>query len=330
MSPPSSPVRLSLGRVVLVGLILPVFLTFVDCWLLAREYQSHGDVAAAQAMAAYVLQVGLLGVLCGRLIEIPWLRWVIFGWCLLVTDLNAWSSLFPYIAEGLFTAQIGLVTIWVVLGTARWTIRLPVALLLIVPVLATIAQSAALCLLCLVLRSQRFHLAFVAPDYDLQVALRGDKPRASRPIQFGVGDVLLWTTALAPLLAVARFLPGRTLTEGVLHAIVLVAALWAALGEGPAWLRWPLLGFVALLAGVILASVDWYQFAWIPRPAFWSWQHWNYLWRWQWDTVLSFFLPGGMLAATILIYRVLGFRLCRLSPAPSRATAALAALGPAT
>src|SRR5262245_32103599 len=326
----SPSVRRSLGRMLLVGLVLPILLTCADWWLLSREYQSHGDWAAAQAMAAYVLQVGLIGVLCGRLIDIYWLRWVILGWCLLVTDLNAWSSLFPYIAEGLFSAQIGLVTIWVVLGKARWTIRLPVALLLIVPVLATIAQSAALCLLCLVLRSQRFQLSFVAPESDPEALAHGKNPLTSRPIQFGVGDMLLWTTALAPLLAVARFVPGRTLTEGVLHAIVLVVALWAALGEGPAWLRWPLLGLAAFVAGVILASVDWYQLGWCPRPAVWSWQHWNYVWRWQWDTLLSFFLPSGMLAATLLIYRVLGYRLCRPSLAPSRTLAALPALGPAT
>ena len=320
MAPLAQPAKPSLPRIILVGLVVPVLLALLDRWLLAREFKfvfiSRREVAASQAMILFVLQVGLLGVLCGRLIHSPWLRWIIFGWCLLFTDLNAASSLVPEASQALFTAQIGLVTVWAVLGTSSWKIRTPVVLLLIPLLWAQITQTAALCLICFILRSQRFRLASITEE-----TLAGNPPNASspapRPIQFGVRDVLLWTTALAPLLAVSRLGQGRMLTDGILHAIVLVVALWAALGQGAAWLRWPLLALFAFAAGLILAQVDWYGLRWFPiAPPFWSNEHLQYICDWQWDTIAAFFLAGGMLAATLLIYRVLGYRLCRQARVP--------------
>src|SRR5262245_32399164 len=151
--------RLPLLRVLVIGLFLPILLALVDNFLLARELYAGRDRASTQAMAAFVFQVGLFGVLCGRLIYPAWLRWVLFAWCLLFTDLTAASSLSPQIAQSLFTAQIGLATVWVVLGTSSWKIRVPIALLLVLPMLALIAQTPALCLICLFLRSQRYRLA---------------------------------------------------------------------------------------------------------------------------------------------------------------------------
>jgi len=253
MSPQPHATTLNLPRVIFVGLIVPILLALIDRWLLSREFSSRRDVAAFQAMAAFVIQVGLLGVLCARLIQPPWLRWVIYAWCLLFTDLNAMSSLVPELSQSLYTAQLGLVTVWAVLGTARWKIRLPVILLLVIPSLANIAQTAALCLICFVLRSQRFRLAFVAPADDAP-ANQGAGHASRRPIQFGVGDMLLWTTALAPLLAIVRLQEGRILTEGVLHAIVLVVALWAALGRRPGLAPLAAAGAVCITGGTDLGA----------------------------------------------------------------------------
>src|ERR1051326_5699825 len=101
------PVKLPLLRVVLIGLVLPVALAAFDRWLLAREYIGRRDAASVQAMLAFVLQVGLYGIVCGRFIEIGWLRWLLFAWCLLFTDLNAASSFAPELSQSLCTAQIG-------------------------------------------------------------------------------------------------------------------------------------------------------------------------------------------------------------------------------
>lgn len=217
-------------RVVLVGLVVPVALALLDRWLLAREYLVLGrrNEASAQAMAAFVFQVGLFGVLCARLIHPAWLRWLLFGWCLLLTDLSAASSLSPELSQGLFTAQIGLVTVWAVLGTSSWKIRASVVLLLILPMLALVAQTASLCLICFVIRSQKYRLAVVDESRDASKSRNGE----SKQIQFGIKDVLLWTTALAPLLAVSRLGAWRIVAEGALNAIVLIVALWASLGQG--------------------------------------------------------------------------------------------------
>src|SRR5262245_55804591 len=212
--------KLPFFRVIAIGLVLPILLSLVDNWLLSRELFAGRDWASTQAMAAFVFQVGLFGVLCGRLIYPAWLRWVLFAWCLLFTDLTAASSLSPHIAQSLFTAQIGLATVWVVLGTSSWKIRTAIALLLTLPMLALIAQTAALFLICLVLRSQHFRLALANESLD-SAKLAGSE---SNQIQFGIKDVLLWMTALAPLLAVSRLGAWQFLAEGVLNAVVLVVA----------------------------------------------------------------------------------------------------------
>jgi hypothetical protein len=43
---------------------------------------------------------------------------------------------------------------------------------------------------------------------------------------------------------------------------------------------------------------------------YWSWGHLDYL-QWRWEAFTQFFLSGGMIAATLLIYRILGYRFCR-------------------
>jgi ABC-type Fe3+-siderophore transport system permease subunit len=69
---------------------------------------------------------------------------------------------------------------------------------------------------------------------------------------------------------------------------------------------------IAFLAGVVLAQVDWYAMQFFPsKPGDFSVERFQFLWEWQWSTVVAFFLAGGMLAATLLIYRTLGYRLCR-------------------
>src|SRR4051812_5119679 len=247
------PTKLPLVYVVEIGILLPVGLALVDHWLLAREYLGPRDTASIQAMAAFVLQVGLYGVLCGFLIEPPWLRWLLFAWCLLFTDLNAASSLNDRIPQSLFTAQIGLITVWGILGTSSWKIRLPVVLLLVLPMLAMISQTAALCLICLVIRSQRFRLARCQEEPPTN-PYNATEVKPNPPLQFGIKDVLLWTTALAPLLAVSRMGAWHQLSDGVLHAIVLVVALWAALGQGAPWVRWPVLALFTMAAAAAWAD----------------------------------------------------------------------------
>ena len=65
--------RFDATRAILIGIVIPVLIAITDRWLLAREMQPLGgqDIATAQAMAWFVLQVGMFGVLCGRFIDPP-------------------------------------------------------------------------------------------------------------------------------------------------------------------------------------------------------------------------------------------------------------------
>src|SRR5439155_1607532 len=94
----------------------------------------------------------------------------------------------------------------------------------------------------------------------------------------------------------------------------LVVALWSAVGQGPAWLRWPMLAAFGLAAGFVWADFHIYVLHWWPwfagAPPWFSLAHLEICY-WQWIYMVPFLVAGGMLAATLLIFRVLGYRLCR-------------------
>src|SRR5262249_28267148 len=112
MLAPSSR-RLSPGLLILVGMVLPAAYVALNSWLVERS--------VFWLMAAMVVEVGLLGFLCGRLVEPSWLRWIIYGWVWVLLDFtvvvftstgNAFRwDLAPVLATSLIAAQVGLVTI---------------------------------------------------------------------------------------------------------------------------------------------------------------------------------------------------------------------------
>jgi hypothetical protein len=346
-------------RLLLVGVIVPAACASIDHALLS-QLQTGGQSAAAilLLLATFIAQVGLLGVLCGRLIDQPLLRWIIYGWCWVLVDLQTvtaaalagsspyWGDIYRLLPSSLFNAQLGLMVIWAVLGTTRWYYRWPAALILgtlcLLPLLELhyhgsgitgflFMQIVALVLICGGLRWRGFRLVDTA-------ALAAQNQRGLRSLQFGVRHVLIWTTSLALVLGIARaldlFSPElvssllgerwlANITAGGLIAIVLVAALWAALGDG-IWLRYAALLVLAPACGVLVALSEWNysQTTW-PARAPWAarpppvltalyWQGWfdNGWWLIAWSC-----LAGGLLFAALLIFRTLGYRLTR-SAAP--------------
>jgi hypothetical protein len=346
---------------VLVGAVVPAAFVAADLWLVQRL---NGEREASQAVAAFVVQIGVLGALCARLQGPAWLRWVIYGWGFALIDAielayigvehSGNSAVLLLIA--LLAAQLGLVIVWGVLGWAPARVRWPVAVVLgalvSTPVigqefhcnddlgLLLLAQATALVVICGVLRLQGFRIALVARS-----VREGDRPAATPKdlarSQFGIRDVLIWTTSLAIVLAVARLLqllsPARIAAlfsrewivlpaAGLLVAIALVVALWAALGAGPAWMRWLLLLVVSLAGGVALAVTNWFvnggrfgRHYWYPPGQSWPIRE---KWNWsipffvqvfdnEWELIAWVLLAGGMLFACLLIFRQLGYRLCR-------------------
>jgi hypothetical protein len=90
-----------------------------------------------------------------------------------------------------------------------------------------------------------------------------------------------------------------------------IVALWASLGSGPWWLRIPVLLFALLGIGFVLGVIEFcinasprltYAELWSCRQEFWSHDGWYIAWV---------ALAGGLLAASLVILRVIGYRLVR-------------------
>jgi hypothetical protein len=317
---------LPLFRLALVGAVTPAIFALVDHWLVQRAMASSKSREAAELMVALVVQTGMLGILCGRFIEPAWLRWVIYGWGLILIDLNtmwlAGTWELSLLRTSLLAGQVGLITVWAVLGTTKWLIRWPVAIAaagtLAAPTVVGqvyshnagsrfIVQTAALCLICGVLRSQGYAVRLRSESPTEAAA--GDTATA-RFLQFSIRDVLFWMAALAVIFGIAQRSGSLTLTAGVLAGIVLVTALWAALGEGSAWLRWPVLAAVTAVAGIVFAVCEYYDRV---SNASWSdvWVDATYFFTYHWVPLVWPPLVGSLLFASLLIFRTQGYRLSR-------------------
>lgn len=243
MHPPSSSLPVRLAKMVVVGVIAPVLFFLLDMRLFAQMADhSQGGLSILRLFSVFVVQVGLLGVLAARLIELPLLRWAIYAWCWLLIDVQALgaaqigSTLYSdpsfLLVKALFAAQAGLILMWGILGTAPWVLRLP-ATIALVPLLAApmftsehhgpnlaqlfLAQLLALTLICALLRWRRFQL--VAPQWsasDEAAAPAVELASPASPLttrrrdlklaQFGIRHVLVWTTSLAFALGLLRLL----------------------------------------------------------------------------------------------------------------------------
>jgi hypothetical protein len=258
---------------------------------------------------------------------------------------NYWNHT-RMLPTSLFAAQTGLALIWGILGTTNWALRLPlcavIGLFTSLPVIEGFGvtgemfpvQMISLAALCLLLRWQRFRLQCLE-DLPLP-AIVGDvsPPRKQLQLaQFSIRHVLIWTTSLAVMLGVLRALNLLSLREllpffeqgvvtlltaGILVAAVFVVAVWAALGAGSVWLRLAVLFLAMPSIGALLALLNWYSY-----PArFGSGRRdilslWTNSWAWQdfrdnhsW-LALWVYLAGSLLFASLLILRVLGYRLAR-------------------
>jgi hypothetical protein len=358
VSPSASTIRL--GRVVVIGGVLPAVYVAIDTAL-----ASH---ALLLLMAALTIEVGLTGVLCGRFIEPPWLRWLLYAWVWLLLDcmvipfalLNEDFSSFQ-LPIALLSAQLGLATIFTFLGEARRSIRWAVGAVCIAgicvpvvisahehsaPVVMFLIQTLSIAALCSVLRWRGYRLMIptllpAGPESTIP-------PHSATTLsgrQFGIRDVLLWTTSLAVLLGIARAVDfagawlaaaqwaeselrsrrwrridelSLTASDAILTAMVFIVALWAALGENRRIFRWSMLALFSLAAGFAFALLDYKKYNWTPPG---PQTLLNSIYR-AWfisaekDTLVRYCLASGLLFAALLIYRAIGYRLYRPLPQP--------------
>jgi hypothetical protein len=340
-------------RWILVGAVAPMVFVGIDDALLARLYR--GEEWLIATLIVFVVQVGAFGVLCGRFIDWPPMRWLIYGWCWLVVDLQlvTTAALLPGLSfnsdllfNAMFAAQLALVTIWGVLGTSNWLWRLPLAIVL--GALAALplvdeddytyaAQTVALAGLCCLLRWRRFRLMRVPISSDAVLAayerwkLAGspsaeyaavlpESVKEMRSVQFGIRHVLVWTTSLAIALGIAKAMDllnidtAKSLMgndwmtfscSGLVAAIVLIVAMWAALGAGPAWVRWPLLIAFAVAGGIVADVLEEFSHFYFGG----SLGFWTYYLEEDHIIIVRYALAASLLFATLLIFRTLGYRL---------------------
>jgi hypothetical protein len=278
--------------------------------------------------------------------------------------LSHWREPQLLLISSMFAAQIGLVTIWAILGTFNWVWRLPASLVLIATLVSPLSgghyryasdlyfvtQTVTLAMLCVALRWRRFRLVELSSLRPKAVCHRGESenslasvddsrtepladgtrshsPQGLHGAQFSLLHVLAWTTSLAVVLGIARALDllklqslasllGRQwfsmLAMGILAAIVILFALWAALGQGSRWLRWSLLIVITFLARFVAGIPQ----LWAGRrPVITSWDELldayslDSIREQHWTLAAQYGLTAALLAAALLIFRVLGYRL---------------------
>jgi hypothetical protein len=351
--------RLPLTRLAFVGMLVPALFTAVDHWLLSRMQFDPSEANVLLTMGVYVAQIGAVGWLCGWLLVNPWWRWGIYLWSWLLIDLQLlsasvfadggrWYSHARLLPGSLFAAQVGLAIVWGILGTTRWTIRIPACLvvgaILAIPALDSYAyrvekvvpiQMISLVVLCVLLRWRRYRLENLTASAAETSVANGGTTRELARSQFTIRHVLIWTTSLALLLGILRGLDllsldalrplvggrmGLQWTAGIAIAVVFVVAVWAALGAGPAWMRVPILLFALTVVGLglVLASfltennLAVLEQVWLNRyPRSYVWDEHGWFLSWM-------ALAGSLLFASLLILRVIGYRLVRAAkPRPS-------------
>jgi hypothetical protein len=181
--------------------------------------------------------------------------------------------------------------------------------------------------------------------YSLEIVDEGEfshAQAAGRSLQFSIRDVLIWTTSLAVLLGIAKagdlltmrliqqtYVAGFMLvaTVAISTAVVLLVAIWAALGLGSTTLRALVLALSSLAVGTPLACYS--VFVGKPRMLlnydyrFAHWYETGYWWI-GWT-----FLAATLLTASLIFFRTLGYRLEKMrrqrqgAPAGSPGSAAI-------
>jgi hypothetical protein len=355
---PAPAAGINYGRLLLLGVAMPGVLALANRLILNSGTIGYFNGPGAIALFGfYVLQVAAVSMALATDIR-PWaLRWIIYGWTMLLIDLqlaflteSVYSDAVRSLSSAMFAGQLSLFVVWGVMARDSIVRRIPALLVLLAVAWncysmlvligqrsqgqlswsdLVVTQTVLLSILCGCLRLAGFSLAIVSNENDAAPAGGGRKL-----LQFGIRDVLIGTTSLALLLGLAKAGDLLTLeyvrrfydrgflfvfTIAISTAIVLIFALWAALGRGHIVVRTAALLLVTLAVG---APLGWYCVnigqpqarAAMFKPAattywvdhFYSAGYWWLGWM---------FLAGALLAASLLIYRRLGYRLVRVAGA---------------
>ena len=293
---------------------------------------------------------GILSWCTGRYLSPEWLRWIVFAWVLVLLDCLTIAACLGgpvdrHVGYVLVAAQISLTVLWAALADVNWQWRMPAVLVAAAMVTAysgtfywgrrwgatnwdflMMLTAAVMLLLCGAIRLFGFVLQKGTRD-----EIEADGEAGLQRHQFGLKHMMIWATALVPILLVARgfnFLVLRRLGGPDLFPLLLVAlviatvnliAMWSVLGRGFVLLRLAVLLIIpyplAIGLGWYLATVETsYQ-----RP-FGSGTIFARSW---YDSLMSgiadidnswpawLWLNAALLAALLLFLRASGYRLIK-------------------
>ena len=342
---------LNLRRIFLLAVLLPTVIFLVDEFLLGKWATRAALFGPMRTVIVYALLVGEVGLVAwtvGRWLPHPVLSWMVYAWVLALVDLWALNLIYAPVhgmalRYALISAQVGLIAAWTILGAGPWQWRLPVVAVIaailgyfVLPfggiaddwtwalqlrhhgwATVFLIQSLVIVIVSAVPRFLGFQLR---PR--VQAGTEEVRPRSGSYLQFTIGQILVWTAALAILLTLTNGLDWLFFRQmewselppafaiGVGLAIISLISFWSALGSRGGYI----LRVSVLIVGVsaVGALTGWTADHVTPAvsPCFYYWfgiLDDTGLW-WAWTT-----LAAGLLAAMALIFRARGYRLERCS-----------------
>jgi hypothetical protein len=322
----------------LIALTLPTAIAAVDhlTWMNWSAFASY-ETRQQLFFSWMVAKTALLAWFAGRMFGATLYGWLLLGWGIALIDVNTFrASIGSDDVAGLaytsLSAQLGFLVLWSILATtaAAWRIAAGMVATAGIILHATslysgwsfesmpVTQALAavvVAILCISLRLAGFRLQHIARASELP------ESKLREVFQFGVKHMLIWTTALPPLLLVMKGIdwvvyrrlgyvdvfPAALISACT--ALVTLATIWLILGQGNVTLRVAFTTFAIFFAGLTMyAQSSKYLLVYGPWPnppmirmtvtiaGLW------YVW---------FALVSGLLAAMLLFLRAAGYRLVR-------------------
>ena len=354
-------------KVLLVVIGLPVVVCIANYAILLTGLMGHRERPFAATRyhnienlllcyAIFISEVALVSWCIGRYLNSNVLRVIVFLWCMFFVNLM--FVLVHYSANsrvsaayGFASAQLGLLIAWAVLGRTPIGTRVFATLLGVVAVslymtalslgdwrrsswgTVLACQAIVTLLLCGALRWRRFQLRYVESPSGKRFA-ENETPNddVRERVQFSIFHLLIWTSALAPIFAVARLVDWtdiaifENIAEYAMYAVPFsltsLVAIWAGLGGSVTSSKER--GRFRVFAGVLVRSMVTLLFTVLAGSliAYATKQQWvnGYLLRmyfWNKYEEYMFWIPWCVLAgffymAILLVFRSTGQRLVRV------------------
>lgn len=318
--------------------LVPTTLVLVDTYLLNNCTSPQAKVPWAWITYLwFCLQTAGISYWVGKQIDKSRCWWGILVWIVLLIDIQViaivgngrlWTN--HILGFAFASAQAGLAVIWSVLGTGSWRLRFPLfiggftwAVCLGIAMhhesmmVLLLGQCVATAAFCVGMRRFGFRFAHVS---DMILAGMMNERKAA---QFSISHLFYWTTGVAVLVGIGRFIPWRVWLAyldlrdvpyliGFIIVLTLVSiiAAWMALGRESWQLRifvgsliLPTVGAVIGYLGVPSSARGLY---WIMGFGWGSSLERCFLWA-TWATLAGLFLAG-----ILLVVRAQGQRLYRM------------------